>query len=115
MTHIAGSSAMYVSSKGLDHQHVIMTHSWCTHHDYGRCLLGQPRRHCGRHERRVAPLHRLLHHSGASPTQLRRDRRQQTSGPAWRGDKIVDSRRCRSFLRERHGAEEPIDVQAKTG
>jgi hypothetical protein len=115
MTQIAGSSAMYVSSEGLDHQHVIMIYPWCTHHNHGRCLLGQPRRHCGRQERRVAPLHCLLHHSGASPTQLRRDRRQQTSGPAWRGDKIVDSCRYRSFLRELYGAKESIDVQAKTG
>ena len=45
-------------------------------------------------------LHRLLHHSCASLTQLGHNRCQSTSSPAWCDDKIIHSRRCRSFFGE---------------
>jgi hypothetical protein len=104
-----------MSSEGLDHQHVIMVHPWGADHDHRRCLLSQARRHSGRHKSYIAPLHRLLYHSGASLAQLRRDLHQSTSGPAWRSHKIVDSRRDRSFLRELHRAEKPVNIQTKAG
>jgi hypothetical protein len=84
-------AARYASRESIEHQYFIMTHSWRTDYHHGCGLLRQPRRHCGRHKRRITPLHGLLRDARSSPTQLCRNRHQQPSRSTWRDDKIIHS------------------------